>query len=66
MIVRILAVIVLALGLAASAGAQTKGPNGGIVMKADDQLAAPIGTKARIVFNTQINGLTLQARFVTD
>ena len=122
MIVRILAVTVLALGLIASAGAQTKGPNGGIVMKADDhlvkfvqrgqeivfylggpdgkplstkglqalalvqdggkitnitlaptepnsfvgKLAAPVGTKARIVFSTRIDGQTLQARFVTD
>lgn len=122
MINRILLTTTLGLALIGSAGAQTKGPNGGIVVKADDhpiefvlrgqdivfyigdhdgkplatkglqaraviqdkgktttvalvsaepnlfvgKLAAPIGSKARIVFSSKFDDHALQARFVTD
>ena len=122
MITRTLLAAAVALTLIGSAGAQTKGPNGGIVVKADDhpiefvlrgqeivfyvsdhdgkplatkgiqaraviqdkgktttvtlapaepnmfvgKLAAPIGSKVRIVFSSRMHDHALQARFVTD
>jgi hypothetical protein len=121
MILRALMIAAVSLTLVASAGAQTKGPNGGIVMKDDDhpiefvftdqeivfflgdhdgkpmstkglkaravvqvggktmtinlapaapnrlvgKLAAPLGSKARVVFSSVFDGHNLQARFVT-
>jgi hypothetical protein len=121
MILRALMIAAVSLTLVASAGAQTKGPNGGIVMKVDDhpiefvftdqeivfflgdhdgkpmstkglkaravvqvggktmtinlapaapnrlvgKLAAPLGSKARVVFSSVFDGHNLQARFVT-
>ena len=121
MILRALMIAAVSLTLVASADAQTKGPNGGIVMKADDhpiefvftdqeivfyigdhdgkpmatkglkaravvqaggktvtinlapaepnrfvgKLAAPLGSKARVVFSSVFDGHNLQARFVT-
>jgi hypothetical protein len=122
MITRILLATAVALTLTGSAWAQTKGPNGGIVVKAEDhpiefvlrgqeivfyvgdhdgkpfatkglqaraviqdkgktatitltpaepnmfvgKSAAPIGSKARIVFSARIDDHALQARFVID
>jgi hypothetical protein len=121
MILRALMIAAVSLTLVASAGAQTKGPNGGIVVKVDDhpvefvfteqeivfyvgdhdgkpmptkglkaravvqvggktttvalspaapnrfvgKLAAPLGSKARVVFSSVFDGHNLQARFVT-
>lgn len=121
MILRTLMTAAVALMLVASAGAETKGPNGGIVVKAEDhpvefvfsdqeivfyvgdhdgkpmstkglkaravvqvggktstitlspaepnrfvgKLAAPLGSKARVVFSGLVDGHNLQARFVT-
>ena len=122
MITRIVLAAAVALTLIGAANAQTKGPNGGVVVKAEDhpiefvlrgqeivfyvgehdgkplatkgiqaraviqdkgkttnvtlepaepnmfvgKLAAPIGSKARIVFSARIHEHALQARFVTD
>ncbi len=120
MILRTLMIAAVSLTLMVTADAQTKGPNGGIVVKADDhpvefvirdqeivfylgdhdgkpmptkglkaravvqdggktstitlspaapnmfvgKLAAPLGTKARVVFSSAFDGHSLQARFV--
>ena len=122
MITRIVLAAAVALALIGAANSQTKGPNGGVVVKAEDhpiefvlrgqeivfyvgehdgkplatkgiqaraviqdkgkttnvtlepaepnmfvgKLAAPIGSKARIVFSARIHEHALQARFVTD
>ena len=121
MILRTLMIAAVSLTLVASAGADSKGPNGGLVVKADDhpvefvfndqeivfyvgdhdgkpmptkglkaravvqvggktstialspaepnrfvgKLAAPLGSKARVVFSSVFDGHSLQARFVT-
>jgi hypothetical protein len=121
MILRALMIAAVSLSLVASAGAETKGPNGGMVVKVDDhpvefvfsdqevvfyvgdhdgkpmstkglkaravvqvggktmtinlapaapnrlvgKLAAPLGSKARVVFSSVFDGHNLQARFVT-
>lgn len=121
MVLRALMVAAVTLTLVAGAGAETKGPNGGIVVKVDDhpvefvlsdqeivfflgghdgkpmstkglkaravvqvggktmtialsaappnrfvgKLAAPLGSKARVVFSSVFDGHNLQARFVT-
>jgi hypothetical protein len=121
MILRTLMIAAVSLTLATSAGAESKGPNGGMVVKADDhpvefvfndqeivfyvgdhdgkpmstkglkaravvqvggktstitlspaepnrfvgKLAAPLGSKARVVFSSVFEGHNLQARFVT-
>ena len=121
MILRALMIAAVSLTLVASAGAQTKGPNGGMVVKVEDhpvefvftdqeivfyigdhdgkpmstkglkaravlqvggktmtinlspaepnrfvgKLAAPLGSKARVVFSSVFDGHNLQARFVT-
>jgi hypothetical protein len=121
MILRALMIAAMSLTLVASAGAQTKGPNGGMVVKVEDhpvefvfndqeiifyvgdhdgkpmatkglkaravvqvggktmtitlapaepnrfvgKLAAPLGSKARVVFSSVFDGHNLQARFVT-
>jgi hypothetical protein len=122
MIARLLLAAAVALMVIGTAGAQTKGPNGGTVVKADDhpiefvlrgqeivfyigdhdgkplatkgiqaraviqdkgrtttvtltpaepnmfvgKVAAPIGSKARVVFSSKFHDHALQARFVTD
>ena len=121
MILRALMIAAVSLTLVESAGAQTKGPNGGMVVRVEDhpvefvftdqevvffigdhdgkpmptkgrkacavvqvggksvtiavapaepnscvgKLAAPLGSKARVVFTGTIDGHNLQARFVT-
>lgn len=121
MILRALMIAAVGLTIVTSAGAETKGPNGGVVVKVEDhpvefvfndqevifyvgdhdgsplptkgrkaravvqiggktttinlspaepnrfvgKLAAPLGSNARVVFSSAIDGHNLQARFVT-